>query len=160
MVILPVPWNRLSKFFRLIKISTYSFLINSHTLYIWFIFGKRTFIWHADGWNEYYKALVYYAQYLRSILRGLLLNHRLEIPNWDFSLGEGSDILQTLQCFGIGDPIVALSVFVPADFLYLFYSISALFRLYLAGVAFSELCFKVDCNNYFAVLAGAMAYVF
>ena len=136
------------------------FLAVSFGVYIWFIFGKRTFIWHADGWNEYYKALVYYAQYLRSILRELLLNHRLEIPNWDFSLGEGSDILQTLQCFGIGDPIVALSVFVPADFLHLFYSISALFRLYLAGVAFSELCFKMDCNNYFAVLAGAMAYVF
>lgn len=129
-------------------------------VYIWFLCGRRTFIWHADGWNEYYKALVYYAQYLRSIMREFLQGHEFVIPHWDFSLGEGSDILQTLQCFGIGDPIAALSVFVPADYLYLFYSFSALLRLYLAGVAFSALCFKMGSKSGLAVLAGAMAYVF
>lgn len=136
------------------------FLMVCLGVYIWFLCGRRTFIWHADGWNEYYKALVYYAQYLRSIIRELIHGHGLVVPNWDFSIGEGSDVLQTLQCFGIGDPIVALSVFVPADYLYIFYSISALFRLYLAGAAFSALCFKLGNRNSCAVLAGAMAYVF
>lgn len=139
---------------------TCCFLIGCVGVFIWFLFGRRTFIWHADGWNEYYKALVYYAQYLRSIIRGIISEQKLIIPNWDFSLGEGSDVLQTLQCFGIGDPIVALSVFVPADYLYLFYNISTLFRLYLAGIAFSALCFKLGNQNGCAVLAGTMAYVF
>lgn len=141
---------------------TVCFIVVSLGVFIWFMFGKRTFIWQVDGWNEYYKALVYYAQYLRSIIRGLVRGHKLIIPNWDFSLGEGGDVLQILQCFGIGDPIVALAIFIPSEYLYIFYNVSTLFRLYLAGIAFSALCFKVTggSQNKWAVLAGAMAYVF
>lgn len=141
-------------------IYTCLFLAVSAGVYIWFLCGSKTFIWHADGWNEYYKALVYYAQYLRSIIREFLQGNGLVISNWDFSLGEGGDVLQTLQCFGIGDPIAVLSVFVPADYLYMFYSFSALLRLYLAGIVFSALCFKLGSRSNQAVLAGAMAYVF
>lgn len=139
---------------------TFCFLAVSLGVFIWFLCGHRTFIWHADGWNEYYKALVYYAQYLRSIIRDTINAGRLVIPHWDFSLGEGGDVLQILHCFGIGDPIVALSVLVPADYLYLFYTVSTLLRLYLAGIAFSALCFQLGNQSRYAVLAGAMAYVF
>lgn len=139
---------------------TFCFLAVCLGVYIWFLCGSRTFIWHADGWNQYYKALVYYAQYLRSIIRGIVTQGQLMIPNWDFSLGEGGDVLQVLQYYGIGDPIAALSVFVSANYLYLFYTISTLLRLYLAGIAFSVLCFKLGNQSKYAVLAGTLAYVF
>lgn len=145
---------------RYYAIYTLCFLAVSLGVYIWFLCGSRTFIWHADGWNEYYKALVYYAQYLRSIIRSIIVEKNFMVPNWDFSLGEGGDVLQVLHCFGIGDPIVALSVFIPADYLHLFYTISTLLRLYLAGIVFSALCFKSGIQNRHAVLAGTMAYVF
>lgn len=141
-------------------IYTICFLATCFGVYIWFLCGKRTLIWHADGWNEYYKILVYYAQYLRSIIRALLYDHELIIPNWDFSFGEGGDVLSTIHYYVMGDPIAALSVFIPADYMYIFYNISTLLRLYIAGIVFSCLCFKVGNKSRYAVLAGTFVYLF
>lgn len=97
---------------------------------------------------------------MRSILRELITEHHLVIPSWDFNIGEGSDILETLHYYVIGDPFTVLSIFVPTRFLYLYYDGMILLRLYLAGVAFSCLCFQTGRGNKYAVLAGAMTYVF
>ena len=51
----------------------------------------------TDGWRQHYKALVYYARYLRGILRHLLKEHKFVIPDWDFYIGEGNDIVNALQ---------------------------------------------------------------
>jgi uncharacterized membrane protein YfhO len=130
-------------------------------VFCWYLLAKKTFIWGGDGWAQHYKALVYYAKYLRSIIRELLYNHRLVFPEWDFAFGEGNDILQTLHYYVIGDPFAVLSVLVPTRFLWVYYSFMVLFRLYLAGIAFSCLCFytKKGIGRY-AVMAGALSYVF
>ena len=57
-----------------------------------------------DGWSQHFKALVYYSNYLRGILRHLIHDHRLVIPEWDFYIGEGGDILNALHYYVIGDP--------------------------------------------------------
>ena len=75
-----------------------------------YIFTGRTLIWNADAWSQHYKALVYYAEYLRSIVKTLFTEGRLVIPNWDFAFGEGGDVLTTLHYYVIGDPLTALSV--------------------------------------------------
>jgi uncharacterized membrane protein YfhO len=127
----------------------------------WYILTKKTFIWQSDGWYQHYKALVYYAQYMRSVIKELLFHHRLVFPEWEFALGEGSDILQTLHYYVIGDPFAVCSVFVPTRFMWIYYDFMILLRLYLAGIAFSCLCFytKKDIGRY-AVMAGTLTYVF
>lgn len=119
----------------------------------------RTFI-GGDGWSQHYKALIYYARFLRSIAKNIIIDHRFIIPSWDFSIGEGSDILQTLHYYVIGDPFAVLSMFVPTRFMYLYYDAMILLRLYLAGIAFSFLCFYTGIKNKYAILAGAITYVF
>lgn len=82
------------------------------------------------------------------------------VPQWDFSLGEGNDILQTLHYYVMGDPFAFFSVLVPTRFLYLYYDFMVLLRMYLAGVAFSCLCFHQKRMGRCAVMAGALTYVF
>ena len=52
-------------------------------------------------------------------------------------------------------------IFVPTRYMWIYYSFMVLLRLYLAGLAFSWLCFytKRNCSRY-AVLAGAVIYAF
>lgn len=136
------------------------FLILTFFCFSWFFLAGKSLIWGGDGWEQHYKALSYYAVYLRDILRNLIIGRKLVIPDWDFNIGEGSDIVSVLNYYAMGDPIALFSVFVPTSLMHYFYTGSCIFRLYLAGVAFSELCFGTGIRNRYGVLAGAYSYVF
>lgn len=137
------------------------FILVSLFVFCWYYIPGRTLIWKSDGWNQHYKALVYFAQYMRSFIRELLYNHRLVFPEWDFALGEGNSILQSMHYYVIGDPFAVLSVFIPTDFMWAYYDFMVLFRLYLSGIAFSALCFYTQKNiGKIAVAAGALSYAF
>ena len=130
-------------------------------LFSYYYLNQRTFINHTnDGLIQHYKALVYYSDYLRTIFRNLFVEHRFLIPQWDFSIGEGSDILQTLHMYAIGDPLSFFSVLFPREKIYVYYDLSIIIRLYLSGIVFSGLCFYTKRNNKYGVLAGALVYVF
>lgn len=108
--------------------------------FFWFLSYGRSFIWGKDGFCQHYTALVYYGEYLRGIVKGLLVEHRLEIPLWDMDIGYGSDILSTLHYYVIGDPLNLLSVLVPSAGMEYLYNGLILFRIYLAGLSFSWFC--------------------
>jgi len=149
---------RLRQYFALY---TALFVLVCCLVFCWYFLTGRTFIWQIDGWAQHYKALVYYAKYMRSIIRELLYNHRVIFPEWDFAFGEGNDILQSLHYYVIGDPFAVFSVFVPTRFLWVYYDFMILLRLYLAGIAFSCLCFYTQKNiGRYAVMAGTLSYVF
>ena len=77
---------------------------------IFFIKGK-SFIWQEDGLQQHYIAFRYYGAWLRTCISNIFVNHSFEIPMWDFSIGQGADIISTLHYYVIGDPISLLSVF-------------------------------------------------
>ena len=139
---------------------TVVFFVVAFFCYSWFVFSGKSLIWEGDGWAQHFKALVYYGNYLRRIFKNLLRYHRLIIQDWDFYIGEGSDILNAMHYYVIGDPIALLSVFVPTHFMHHFYSFSCILRLYLSGAAFSELCFGTGQKNRYGILAGSTAYCF
>lgn len=139
---------------------TCCFSITAYIIYFWFIHAHRTFIWREDGWQQHYKALIYYSKYLRSIIKNLLVRHELIIPNWDFTIGQGGDILTNLHYYTIGDPLSVFSIFFTEENMYYFYNFGVIFRMFAAGITFSLLCFETGKKNFYAVLAGSMAYVF
>lgn len=141
-------------------IYTAFFAITAFLVFSWFILADRTFIWESDGWNQHYKALVYFAKYMRSIARNLVFEHSLIIPNWDFSFGEGNDVLGTLHYYVIGDPFNVLSVLVPTKYLSYYYDFMIMLRIYFAGITFSMLCFETGKRSKIAVLSGALSYAF
>lgn len=110
-------------------------------------------IWTEDGIKQHYQALAYIGRWGRSILRGE------GISLWDFHLGQGADILTTLNYYGIGDPLTLFSIFVPVRYTEYLYEALIILRLYLAGIAFAAFCFSMKKEK-MPVLAGSMSYVF
>ncbi len=113
----------------------------------------------GDGFRQHYRALVYYASYLKQICQNLL-HGSFVIPQWDFAIAEGSDIIQTFHYYCLGDIFTVFSVLFPLDKMYLYYDFATLCRMYMAGLAFSWLCFYKQKDDFFAVLTGALMYAF
>jgi len=120
----------------------------------------KSLIYTGDGWSQHYKAYIYYGRYLKGIARNIFIDHRLVIPQWDFSIGEGAGIIETFHYYVVGDPFAFLTLFVPERLMQLYYDFSILLRLYFAGLFFSFLCFYAKKENYYAVLSGAIVYDF
>ena len=137
---------------------TIIFAITALLVFSQFMIQGRGFIWRTDGQPQHFNALLYYGTYLRNIVRELLQG-RITVPLWDFSFGFGADVLVTLHYYVIGDPLTLLSVFVPTRYMEHFYNFLVVFRLYLAGLAFSLYAFKFKKQSW-PVLIGALIYVF
>ena len=120
----------------------------------------KSFIWNQDGKQQHFRALVYYGQWLREIIKNIFVNHSFSIPEWSFSLGYGSDIITTLHYYVVGDPFSLLSAFVPSKYTVYLYGFLILLRLYSAGLTFSAYCFKVTKTSRLGVLSGSFIYVF
>ena len=58
----------------------------------------------------------------------------------DFSVGQGFDVIGTLNYYGVGDPVNLLTVFFADNHLDQMYMFLILFRMYLSGLAFSYYC--------------------
>ena len=135
------------------------FLVFICCYFPYFVKGK-TFIWDKDGWKQHYKALVYYGEYIRSIIKQLFIKHEFTIPTWEFNLGEGSDIIQTLHYYVLGDPFTVFSFLVPPELMHHYYNAIVALRMYSMGLAFSILCFQFRIKDRFGVLAGSITYTF
>lgn len=132
----------------------------SAVVFCWFWASKRTFVWKTDGWTQQYKTLVYWGRYLRTLIRNLLVEHSFTLPEWDFALGEGGDILTTFQCHVIGDPLCLFAVFVPTKYMWVLFGLLNLVRMYLSGLLFILLCRRTEQRSGYGVLAGSLTYAF
>ncbi len=142
------------------KYYTMLFLLAAMLVFSWYFLTGTSFIWKKDGWTQHYKSLIYYSRYLRQIFYGIFYKHQFALPQWDFSIGEGNDILAAFHYYVIGDPFTILSMFVPSSYMYIYYEAVIILRMYLAGIAFSYFCFKTGRTSHYAVIAGSLTYVF
>lgn len=141
----------------------YSSLFLFLALFIWYFYkiqNKTLINEGGDGLRQYYRSLLYFSSYYKEILRNIFVKRNFVIPQWDFVIGEGNDILWTFHYYGINDPINILSIFFNKTNLYIFYDISIFLRLYISGIVFSELCFYLGKKNRIAVLCGSLLYAF
>lgn len=123
-----------------------------------FLAHDRSMIRMGDALKQHYVSLAYYGQYLRSVIRSILVEHTFELPMWDMHIGFGADIITTLNYYVIGDPVNLLSVFVPLKYTEYLYGFLIFLRMYLAGIAFSRFCF-FHGNRQGAVLLGSLVYL-
>lgn len=148
--------RRISKSYVLVY--TAAFAVCALLVFSPFILGNKSLVWNPDGTAQHYTAFVYLGNYLREFAANLL-HGRFIIPQWDFSIGLGADILTTLHYYSFGDPLDLLSVFIPAKFASVGYSLVMILRYYLAGLAFVALC-KYKRLSRFGTASGAMMYIF
>ena len=145
---------------RLFLIYTAAFLLCAAGVYACFIVKGRSLVVSGDGWKQHFTAFVYFGQYGRTVLRTLLTEHQLVLPQWNFSLGYGGDILTTLHYYVIGDPLDLLSIACPTRYAVYLYSFLSLFRLYLAGLGFGAFCRYKMQGAPLPVAVGSVCYVF
>lgn len=153
---------------------TILYLILAGLLVLFFKLQNRSLVYHADAWRQHLRALAYYGKWLRGNLWHLLHDHSLTPQAWSFGLGYGSDVLTTLHYYCIGEPLTALTVFVPERFTKYYFEFLILLRPYLAGLSFSayaeytigrkQLHGTGNCtttgSGSFPILCGALCYVF
>ena len=125
-----------------------------------FIANDKTFIWNIDGWEQHYKALAYYGNYLREIGKNIVKDHQLVIPQYDFNISEGADILHVLNYYVMGDPLALSSAFVPEKYTHILYSVLNVLRMYFAGISFCVMSFGLGKRNRYSIFAGAITYSF
>lgn len=123
-----------------------------------FILYKTSFIWLPDSTSQHFTAFVYYGKYLREIAKSVLAG-QLVIPQYNFSMGFGEDILATLHYYVIGDPLNLVSAVIPSKYATYGYTLLMVFRYYLAGLAFMALA-KYKKLPVFSSTCGALLYIF
>lgn len=120
-----------------------------------------SFVWGnnwKDGLSQHVNAATYWGQYIREFFTNLI-HGKPKFSMWDNSIGYGSDILATLNYYGIGDPINLIYAFSNKYNAEYFYDFAMILRLYLAGGAF--ICFGYYLKkDHFGNLFGSMTYVF
>ena len=146
---------------RLFLIYTAAFLLCAAGVYACFIVKGHSFsCQRSTGGNSTSQLLFYFGQYGRTVLRTLLTEHQLVLPQWNFSLGYGGDILTTLHYYVIGDPLDLLSIACPTRYAVYLYSFLSLFRLYLAGLGFGAFCLYKKQGAPLSIAVGGVCYVF
>lgn len=139
-------------------IYTVLIFVTAVAVFLPFLQNRTSFIWEPDGTAQHFTAFVYYGEYIRGILQSIFSGNPA-IPQFDFSIGLGSDILQSLQYYTIGDPLNLLSALVPKEYASYAYTLIMALRYYLAGLAFMALA-KYKKLPRLTSAAGAVMYVF
>lgn len=136
---------------------TFVFIFTFVFTFCWYWAFGRSFIYTGDG-KTYWQIMVYFAKFVRSIIKTLIFEHKFVVPEYDLAIGEGYDILG--YAYNCLDPLTFLVVIIPTKYIALFYDITQFLRIYIAGFSFSCLCFYVGKKKGVAVLAGAITYAF
>lgn len=139
---------------------TILFFILYGAMYLIFKGNGKSFLWDCDGTNQHYPALYYMGNYFKSLISGLFGGTAEPVGMVDFRLGQGMDVLTTLNYYGFGDPLNLLAALVPQAQMEGLYTFLICLRLYLAGAAFSAYCFTIRKRDAGAVLLGAITYTF
>lgn len=121
------------------------------------IFAKEhaSFTKMEDGVAQHYAVLMWIRNTLRQFLHG-----NFALPMVDFSVGQGFDVIGTLNYYGVGDPVNLLTVFFADNHLDQMYMFLILFRMYLSGLTFSYYCSTAGIQRKASVLCGSWLYVF
>ena len=136
------------------------FALSAALVYLLYILTGRTFVSDYDGLCQHYNSLLFYGEHLKTVIKTIVIDHRLNVPSFSFSIGEGGDILTMMQFYVVGAPLYALSVFFNSDNMYILYTGIEIVRLYLSGLAFFYLCKTTGIKSESGILIGAISYAF
>lgn len=143
--------NRKINFF---VIYTLCFLILAFILSFFFFIWNKSFIWSIDGMAQHVVALKYIRNYILNFF------NTGQLPMIDYTVGQGFDVIGTLNYYGFGDPITLLTVFFPEKSLETMYQFLILLRMFFCGLSFAYFCKTIDKNRFECVLPASLLYAF
>lgn len=132
---------------------TFAFSVLIGSIIIIFSIKRNSFIWCADGYNQFYPVFYYIAEWLKKCIKeGVFLQ-------FDFNVGLGEGIIPVLNFYGFGDPFLVLALFVPKNMLIYFTSFIVIVKMYVSGITFAIYCLYYDKGKW-GILIGSLLYSF
>lgn len=125
-----------------------------------FCSSGKGIIHEADSISQHFPVFQYIIHYMRDFLNGVLTNGQFVLPMVDLNIGQGMDVLTTLNYYGFGDPVNLLFLFVPDSLMAEFYVVSVLLRLYCSGLFFLLYCDYMRAERNSLMVSCAISYVF
>lgn len=130
------------------------------TLFLIILFrgDGRNFFWMPDGVNQHYASFDYVIDSIRAFFSGDVSLSSL--APYNYSIGQGADILTTLGTYDYTDPIswLCTSLFFLSTTQR--YFLMVFIKLWLSGAALSVFCFSIGKRDRVAVMCGSLSYVF
>lgn len=134
------------------------FLLIGAIVWYPFFFLKMSLVNIYDPILQLLPVKIYIHNWIKEVIYNFL-NGSLSIPMFDFRIGLGEDIIQTLNWCGFGDPLVVISSIFPIRYTELVYSLVYILQVYISGFTFLVFClYKKHTSKY--ILLGAYIYSF
>ena len=137
-----------------VSVYTFIFLCLAFVLDRIFDSEGKTFIWSIDGLFQHAIALKYIRQYIINLFT------KGSFPMIDFNLGQGFDVIGTLNYYGFGDPVTLLTVLFPENAMELMYEILIFVRMYLSGLFVAYLLRTLGKTKISTILPACILYPF
>jgi uncharacterized membrane protein YfhO len=134
------------------------FILVCSCCFLFFFILHKSFL-RYDGLVQHLTALTYWGEYLRTFFIALFKKGEIIVPQFDFSIGYGADILTTIHYYTIGDPLNLIAAIVPASKTETLYDVLVVIRLYLSGVSFLAFCRHHKLEKWSSI-AGSFIYIF
>jgi len=122
-------------------------------VFLAFIIRGTSFVQGGDGIRQHIIAMMYYGEFLRSLLAG-------KLTMWSFNIGEGSDVIQILNFYAMGDPFTLLCAFFPKGMMHICFTMISILKIYCAGLSFIYLCSYTKVKSRTGIIIGTLAYCF
>ena len=135
-----------------VKWYTVFFVIFSCILLFPFVLHQTTLVHTGDAYTQYFTAYVYIGRFLQDILHG-------KFYLYDFSIGYGEDIIESLNYYGFGDPFNIFAVFISEKNAAFLFSFFIFVRLYIAGIGVIAFL-NYHHHTGFIVSGGGLIYAF
>ena len=115
---------------------------------------ELSMVWSPDGQNLYLTIMYYSRDYAVEAVKTLLHSGKLVLPQWDFSIGQGSSVLSVFHF----NPLFLLTLLAPYRWMEGMYGLITLLQIPLAGLAFVAWCRAAERREPLPVLTGALVY--
>ena len=137
-----------------VSVYTFIFLCLAFVLDKIFDSEGKTFIWSIDGLFQHVIALKYIRQYIINLFT------KGSFPMIDFNLGQGFDVIGTLNYYGFGDPVTIFTVLFPENEMELMYEVLIFIRMYLSGLFVAYLLKTLGKTKTSTILPACILYPF
>ncbi len=146
--------NKIKKITIFMALYSAIFTVLALTLSGIFASESKSFIWSIDGAGQHLVAM----KYIRNAIITFFTTGKFAMV--DYSLGQGLDVIGTLNYYGFGDPTSIFTVLFPANQPELMYKGIIFIRMYLSGIAVAYLCKTLGKTRIYSVLPASLLYAF
>lgn len=143
---------------RLSGLWQYTLMFSALIFVVWgiFYYFDKSYVWTPDGEDIYFVIMTYTRNYIHGIFRTLFHTGKLVLPAWDFSIGQGNNVMVGAHF----SPFFLIALICPTRFLEYAYGLMTLSQLYCTGVAFILFARRLGLTEAFPTSLGAIVYAF